>query len=153
MKISLTTSCGCQHANLKRNLQNTDTHPDEDLALVTAHDGLDVVLHDRNQGVLVVDLGDPAGELAVPDEGVAVNELAVGLSPVDEVVGTAELEVATRRLSSIELHRVLWGDLAEVSLGQVGDVAIVEGALVTASAPVPEYVLMRLTIDMFPILY
>lgn len=95
-----------------------------------------MVLHDRNQGVLVVDLGDPAGQLGVPHQSVSTDELVVGLSPVDEVVSTTELEVATRRLSGIELQGVLWGDLAEVGLGQVGDVAIVESSLVTASAPV-----------------
>jgi len=113
------------------------TYPSVDLALVAAHNGLDVVLHDGDQSVLVVDLGDPARKLAVPDKSVATNELAVRLSPVDEVVSTAELEVATRRLGGIELHGVFGCDLAEVGLCGVVDVAVGEGALVTSGAPVP----------------
>ena len=113
------------------------THPCVDLALVAANDSLDVVLHDRDQGVLVVDVGDPGGDLAVPDKGVTTDELAVGLGPVDEPVSTAEVEVATGRLSGIELHGVLGGDLAEVGLGSVVDVALGKNALVAGSAPVP----------------
>ena len=96
-----------------------------------------MVLHDRDQGVLVVDLGDPVGELAVPDKGVTTDLLAVGLSPVDEPVGTVEVEVATGRLCGIELHGVLGGDLAEVGFGSVVDVALGKNALVAGSAPVP----------------
>ena len=103
-----------------------------------------MVLHDRDQGVLVVDLGDPVGELAVPDKGVTTDLLAVGLSPVDEPVGTVEVEVATGRLSGIELHRVLGGDLAEVGLGSVVDVGVGENALVAGSAPVPRCLSVRL---------
>lgn len=117
------------------------THPSVDLALVATHDSLDVVLHDRDQGVLVIDLGDPSRQLAVPDKSVATDKLAVGLSPVDEVVSTAELEVATRRLGSIELHRVLRCDLAKVVLGDVADVALVESSLVTSGTPVPRKML------------
>jgi hypothetical protein len=98
-------------------------YPDEDLALVAAHDGLDVILHHGNQSVLVVDLGDPGRQLRVPNERVTTDELAVALGPVDDSIGTSELEVATRRLSGIELHRVLGGDLAEVGLCDVAVVA------------------------------
>lgn len=113
------------------------TYPCVDLALVAADDGLDVVLHDRDQGGLVVDVGDPGGHLAVPDKGVTTDKLAVGLSPVDEPVSTAEVEVATRRLGGIELHGVLGGDLAEVGLSSVVDGALAKNALVAGSAPVP----------------
>ena len=112
------------------------THPCVDLALVAAHDGLDVVLHHGNQSVLVVDLGDPGRQLRVPHERVTTDELAVALGPVDDSIGTAELEVTTRRLSGIELHRVLGGDLAEVGLCDVATVTV-ETADVTSSAPVP----------------
>jgi hypothetical protein len=111
-------------------------YPDEDLALVAAHDGLDVILHHGNQSVLVVDLGDPGRQLRVPNERVTADELAVALGPVDDSVGTSELEVATRRLSGIELHRVLGGDLAEVGLCDVAVVAR-ETTDVAGSAPVP----------------
>jgi hypothetical protein len=120
------------------------THPCVDLALVAADDGLDVVLHDRDQGGLVVDGGDPAGDLAVPDKGVTTDELAVGLSPVDEPVSTSEVELATRRLGGIELHGVLGGDLAEVGLGSVVDVGVAENVLVAGSAPVPSLLSVRL---------
>jgi hypothetical protein len=72
----------------------------------------------------------------VPDKSVTTDQLAVGLGEVDEVVGSAELEVATRRLSGIELHRVLGCDLAEVGLHYVGDVALAKSTLVHSSAPV-----------------
>jgi hypothetical protein len=97
-----------------------------------------VKLHDGNQSVLVSDLGDPAGKLRVPDESVTTDEHVVARGPVDQRVGSAELEVATRRLSGIELHRVLGGDLAKVCLCNSADVAAVQNADVTGSAPVPE---------------
>ena len=103
-----------------------------------------MVLHDRDQGVLVVDLGDPVGELAVPDKGVTTDLLAVGRGPVDEPVGTVEVEVATGRLSGIELHGVLGGDLAEVGLGSVVDVGVGENTLVAGSAPVPRCLSVQL---------
>lgn len=100
-----------------------------------------MVLHDRDQGSLVVYLGDPGGDLAVPDKSVTTDELAVGLGPVDEPVGTSKVELATGRLSGIELHGVLGGDLAEVGLGSIVDVALAQNALVAGSAPVPIRVL------------
>ena len=118
--------------------------PCVDLALVAANDGLDVVLHDRDQGGLVVDVGDPGGDLAVPNKSVATDKLAVGLSPVDEPVRTTEVELATRRLSGIELHGVLGGDLAEVGLGCVVDVGVAKSALVAGSAPVPRCLSVKL---------
>jgi hypothetical protein len=103
-----------------------------------------VVLHDRDQGVLVVDRADPCRQLAVPDKSVTTDQLVVGLGEVDEVVSSAELEVATRRLSGIPLHRVLGCDLAEVGLHQVGDVTLAESTLVHSSAPVSGEVLVKL---------
>jgi hypothetical protein len=112
-------------------------YPDEDLALVAAHDGPDVSLHHGNQSVLVVDLGDPARQLRVPNECVTTDELAVALGPVDDGIGTGELEVATRRLSGIELHGILGGDLTEVGLCDVAAVAV-ETTNVAGGAPVPK---------------
>lgn len=83
-----------------------ETYPSEDLALVATHHSPDVILHHRNQGVLVPDLGDPAGELRVPDKGVTTDELVVAGSPVDKAVGVAELEVTARWLGGIPLHAV-----------------------------------------------
>lgn len=40
----------------------------------------------------------------MPDESVTTDELVVASGPVDKAIGVAELEVATRRLSSIPLH-------------------------------------------------
>ena len=117
--------------------ERPDPYPGENLALVAAHDGPDVVLHHGNQSVLVSDLGDPARQLRVPNERVATDELVVTGSPVDEGIGALEVELATRRLSGIELHRVLGGDLTEVSPCDAADVALVEGVDVTGSAPVP----------------
>ena len=103
-----------------------------------------MVLHDRDQGVLVLDVGDPGGHLAVPDKSVATDELAIGGSPVNEPVSTGKVEVATRRLSGIELHGVLGGDLAEVGLGSVVDVGVGVNVLVASSAPVPSRLSVKL---------
>ena len=43
------------------------TYPRADLALVAASDGVDVVLDDGCKGSLVVDGGDPARKLRVPN--------------------------------------------------------------------------------------
>lgn len=88
----------------------------EDLSLVTGDDGLDVVLDNGSQGSLVVDVLNPLWELGVPEEGVATDLLAVGLSPVDEVISVGEVELSTVWLKSIPLHGVLWGDLSKVAL-------------------------------------
>lgn len=41
------------------------------LALVSAHNLLDMVLHDAHQSSVVVDLVNPAGQLTVPDQRMA----------------------------------------------------------------------------------
>jgi len=125
-------------ASCKLFRQSLDPYPGEDLALVAAHDSPDVILHHRNQSVLVIDLGDPAGQLRVPYERVAADELVVARGPVDQSIGTLEVELATRRLSGIELHRVLGGNLTKVSLCDIADVALVESVDVAGSAPVPK---------------
>jgi hypothetical protein len=135
LKISLQTSCDCQWKAWKLRV-SLSTHPCVDLALVATHNGLDVVLHDRDQGVLVIDLADPAGQLAVPDEGVATDQFAVGGGPVDKVVRVGKLEVATRGLGGIELHRVLGSDLAEVGLGHIVDGGVGNSSLVESGTPV-----------------
>lgn len=86
------------------------------LPLVVAHDGLDVVGHDLHQGRVAVDVGDPAGELAVPDEGVASHLLAVLGGEVGDLVGAAEGELALVGLGGIPLHGILRGDGAELVL-------------------------------------
>ena len=42
------------------------TNPLQDLALVSGHDGGNVVLYDRSQGRSVVDIFDPLWELRMP---------------------------------------------------------------------------------------
>jgi hypothetical protein len=99
-----------------------------------------VLLDDAGQGASVTNVGDPAGELAVPEEGVATKELAVLRRPLGSLVSIAEGEGTLGGLHGIPLHAVLWGDLAEICLEdgysttvgestRVGDVAQVELAL------------------------
>lgn len=95
-------------------------------------------MHHRDKSVLVSDLGYPGGKLRVPNKSVTADELAVARGPVDKGISTTELEVTTRRLSGIELHRILGGDLTEVGLCDVADVVGVESVDVAGSAPVPE---------------
>lgn len=52
---------------------NQSTHPSIDLPLPAGHLGLDMVLHHAGQGGLVGDAADPAGQLRVPDGGVAAD--------------------------------------------------------------------------------
>ena len=61
-------------------------------------------LHDGLELGLVRDGGDPCGQLAVPDGGVAAHELAVCLGEVDEEVGAGQRELALGALSGIPLH-------------------------------------------------
>lgn len=67
----------------------------------------------------------------------ATDELVVAGGPVDQSIGTLEVENTTLRLSGIELHRVLGGDLAKVGSCESADAALVESVDVTGSAPVP----------------
>lgn len=103
-----------------------DNVPGVDLALVTSSDVGNVVLNDRLELVLVVDVLDPLRQLRVPEEGVAADLDAVLLGKVDDLVGGAEVELALAGLSGIPLHRVLGGDLAEDGLDGVGVLGVGE---------------------------
>lgn len=70
--------------------------PLDDLALVPGDLGRNVVLDDLRQGVTVGNLLHPLRQLAVPQQGVAANQLAVALGPVDDLVSVAEVELASR---------------------------------------------------------
>jgi hypothetical protein len=72
-----------------------------------SHDTLDVVLDDSGQGGLVTDLGDPAGQLRVPDGGVSTDEDLVVRSKLDGLVGSAEGELSTSALSGVPLHTTM----------------------------------------------
>lgn len=77
-----------------------DDVPVEDLALVAGDHGLDVILNDRGHGGAVLDVLDPLRELGVPNEGVATDLLAVGDGEIDDLVGVAKGELATRSWAS-----------------------------------------------------
>jgi len=96
------------------------------LPLVLAHDGVDVVGHDVDQGGIVeAALGDPGGQLRVPHEGMAADLLAVLDGPVDVLVGAGEGELAAAGLGGVPLLGVLGRDGAELALddGLLGGVA------------------------------
>jgi hypothetical protein len=85
--------------------------------LVAGHDGLDVVLHDTNKGLVVESaLRYPGRQLRVPDEGVAVNLEVVLLGVFSVSVGIRESEVVARWLNGLPLHRVLGSEGVEVGL-------------------------------------
>lgn len=95
-----------------------DDIPVRALALVTAHDSIDVVAHDRLQGLVVpVAVGNPAGKLAVPNEGVAAKLHAARSSGISMLVGGAPVELAAVGLDGFPLHGVLGGERAELALG------------------------------------
>ena len=64
----------------------------DDLALVAGDHGGDVVLDDGSQGGAIVDGAYPRRQLRVPEESVAADDLAVGLSEVYNGVGVREAE-------------------------------------------------------------
>lgn len=80
------------------------TYPGVDLALVVADNTVDVGLHHARELGLVGDRGHPGRQLAVPDGGVATDQLAVGGGKVDEVVRAGECELALGTLSGVPLH-------------------------------------------------
>ena len=94
------------------------------LADVMGHDVGDVGLDDLLQGLTVPRaIGHPAGELGVPDEGVAAEELAVLAGNVGHDVAVGVVEVAARGLERIPLLSVLGHELAPLGL-VVDDAAV-----------------------------
>lgn len=88
--------------------------------LVTPHHRVDVVRHDLDQRRIVkVAVGHPAGQLRVPDEGVAAEVLLVLRRPVDVLVGGAKVELAAVRLGLVPFLGVLGRDGAELALDDV----------------------------------
>lgn len=69
-----------------------DDVPLDDLAPIAGDHGGDVVLDDRSQGGAIVDGAYPRRQLRVPEEGVAADELAVGLGEVYNGVSVREAE-------------------------------------------------------------
>lgn len=117
-------------------LDKSSSYPSVNLALVSSSDGRDVGLDNIDQGVLVLDRLDPGGHLRPPEEGVSTDQQVVLLSIVDEVVGAVEVELASRRLSGVELHAVLGGDLTELLGDEVSHAGLREGVLVDGGTPV-----------------
>ena len=84
-------------------------------ALPAARDVLDVVLHNRDQRLVVeAAAGDPCGELGVPDQRVAVDLGVVLLGEGDDGITTSKGEVVARRLGGFPLHGVLGRHRVEV---------------------------------------
>jgi len=77
-----------------------DDIPLDDLALVACDRGGDMVLDNLGQGVAVVDVLHPLRQLGVPKEGMATDELAIGLGKVDNGVGVGECELIAARYNS-----------------------------------------------------
>jgi hypothetical protein len=88
-------------------------------ALVSSHDGLNMVLHDAHEGSVVVDLVDPVGQLRVPDQSMAAHLLAILGCKVGDLVGVTEAELSTIWLCCVPLHRILRCDAAEFRLDEV----------------------------------
>jgi hypothetical protein len=85
--------------------------------LVAAGNVLDMRLHDPNERlVVVVASSNPRWELRVPDKGVAVDLLLVGLGEVAVAVGVGEGEVVAVRLNGLPLHCILRGERVEVGV-------------------------------------
>jgi hypothetical protein len=95
------------------------THPTPDLALVRGHDAGNVALDGGSQRGLVAYAADEAGQLRVPDKGVATNRLVVRDGPVDQVVGLLQGESALLRLRALPLHAVLGRHLAKVLVDDI----------------------------------
>ena len=85
--------------------------------LVAAGDVLDMRLHDPNERlVVVVASSNPRWELRVPDKGVAVDFLLVGLGEVAVAVGVGEGEVVAVGLNGLPLHCILRCERVEVGV-------------------------------------
>jgi hypothetical protein len=82
----------------------SETYPCVDLALVLSDDAVDVRLHHAGELGLVGDRRHPGRQLAVPNGGVAADQLAVGGGEVDEVVGAGECELALSAFGGVPLH-------------------------------------------------
>lgn len=116
-----------------------------------------MILNNRSQGVAVVDSVYPPRQLSVPEESVATNELAVGLSKVYNGVSVREGELITicyvqvsflqllrRRieieekltLNSIPLHAVLAGNLPKAVLDNGGQWIVVEMVVIDLGSKV-----------------
>lgn len=86
-------------------------------ALVTGHHSLDVVLHDADERLVVeTALGNPDGELRMPNQSVAVHLEVVLLRVCRIAVGIRKGEVVAGWLSRLPLHAVLGGEGVEVGV-------------------------------------
>lgn len=81
-----------------------DDVPGVHLALVARQERRDVVLHHGGECCFVADGRDPGRELAVPDGGVAADQLLVSRGEVDGLVCGAEVEVVARGLGGVPFH-------------------------------------------------
>jgi hypothetical protein len=106
------TSCNERKTTKGRRI----SYPGPNLSLVSRDQGSNMVLKDAGQLGLVLDVADPAGQLAVPAQGVTADGLVVRGSPIDEIVAAGEVEVALRGLRGVPFHAVLGGNLPEVRL-------------------------------------
>ena len=86
-------------------------------ALVAGHNGLDVVLHDADEGLVVKSaLRYPGWQLRVPYQGVAMDLEVVFLGVCRISVGVFESEVVAGRFDRFPLHCVLGSEGVEVGL-------------------------------------
>ena len=102
--------------------------------------GLDVDLHGGRQGFSgPVTLSDPVGELGVPNQVVATEDLAMVLCNVNDDLAASEVEDALLRLRSEEFHVVCWCDLTEdtgvIEDLLVKDIRVLAGAWLVSGRP------------------
>lgn len=98
-----------------------DHVPASACALPAASDVLDVVLDDGDQRLVVETAArNPGGQLAVPDQGVAVDLLVVLLCKGNNSITTGKGEVVTGWLGGFPFHGVLRRDRVEVLVDDLG---------------------------------
>ena len=79
------------------------THPAINLALISANFGGNVVLDNLGEGILILDIAHPAGQLRMPDGSVATDKLVICGSPLNKSVHALEVKAALGGLHSIPL--------------------------------------------------
>jgi hypothetical protein len=66
-----------------------------------------VVLHDGGQSGFIVDRGNPARKLRVPDKSVTTNDLAILGSKVDERITAQQSSITIDRMKGLRTHAPL----------------------------------------------
>jgi hypothetical protein len=102
-----------------------DNVPVRAFALVTSHDGLDVILHNAHQCGVIVNLVHPVWQLRVPDESVASHLLVILCREVGDLVGATKAELSSVGFRCVPLHSILRCDGAELRFDDVGFLVVV----------------------------